>query len=75
MDKKSFFSQMFTPGTMPCTVFGIAIGFVFAILCLTLGVGKTLLIGIFCLCGAFIGGVKDKGAFVRKVLGALHRED
>lgn len=73
MDMKSFLGQMFTPGTMPCTVFGIAVGFVFAVLCLTLGVGKTILIGLFCLIGAFIGGVKDKGAFVRKVLGALHR--
>ena len=26
MDMKSFLSQMFTPGTAPCTVFGIVVG-------------------------------------------------
>ena len=73
MDKKSFFSQMFTPGTMPCTVFGMAVGLFFAVLCLTIGVGKALLIGLFCLVGAFIGGVKDKAGFVRKVILFFHR--
>jgi len=74
MDMKSFVSQMFTPGTVPCTVFGMAVGVVFAVLCLTIGVGKALLIGAFCLVGAFIGGVKDKTAFVKKVAGFFHRE-
>jgi len=74
MDMKSFLSQMFTPGTAPCTVFGIAVGLVFAVLCLTIGVGKALLIGLFCLVGAFIGGVKDKGAFVRKAILFFHRD-
>ena len=75
MDMKTFFSQMFTPGTVPCTIFGMAMGEVFAVLCLTIGVGKALLIGLFCLVGAFVGGVKDKGTFARKVLGIFHRED
>ena len=75
MDKKNFFAQMLTPGTVPCALFGMAVGLLFAVLCLTIGVGKTLLIGLFCLVGAFIGGVKDKGAFARKVLGIFHRED
>ena len=39
------------------------------------GVGKALLIGVFCLVGAFVGGVKDKGAFVRRVAGLFHREN
>jgi len=73
MDKKSFFSQMLIPGTVPCALFGMAIGLVFAVLCLTLGVGKTLLIGLFCLVGAFVGGVKDKAGFVRKVILFFHR--
>jgi len=75
MDMKSFFSQMFTPGTAACTVFGMVMGVVFAVLCLTIGVGKALLIGAFCLVGAFVGGVKDKGAFVKKVAGFFHREN
>ncbi|MBQ4265727.1 MAG: DUF2273 domain-containing protein [Clostridia bacterium] len=64
---------MMTPGTVPCALFGMAIGLVFAVLCLTLGVGKTLLIGLFCLVGAFVGGVKDKAGFVRKVILFFHR--
>lgn len=75
MDMKSFFSQMFTPGTVPCAIFGMAVGAVFAVLCLTIGVGKALLIGVFCLVGAFVGGVKDKGAFVRRIAGFFHHEN
>lgn len=74
MDKKTFFSQMLTPGTLPCTLFGAMIGLVFAILCLTIGIGKTLLIGVFCLIGAFVGGVKDKAGFVRKIVLFFHRD-
>ena len=74
MDMKSFFSQMLTPGTAPCTLFGMALGVVFAVLCLTIGVGKSMLIGGFCLIGAFIGGVKDKKAFVRKTILFFHRD-
>ena len=74
MDMKQFFNQMFTPGTVPCAIFGAALGLVFAVLCMTIGVGKTLLIGIFCLIGAFIGGVKDKAGFVRKVILFFHRD-
>lgn len=75
MDMKSFFSQIFTPGTAPCAIFGVTVGAVFAVLCLTIGVGKALLIGVFCLIGAFVGGVKDKGAFIRKIAGFFHREN
>lgn len=74
MNLKSFMSQMFTPGTAPCTIFGIVVGLVFAVLCLTIGVGKTLLIGLFCLVGAFVGGVRDKGAFIRRVILFFHRD-
>ena len=73
MDMKSFFSQMFTPGTVPCTIFGMAMGVVFAVLCLTIGVGKAVLIGLLCLVGAFVGGVKDKAGFIRKIILFFHR--
>ncbi|MBR5288709.1 MAG: DUF2273 domain-containing protein [Clostridia bacterium] len=75
MDFKNFFSQMLTPGTVPCTLFGAAIGLVFAVLCMTLGVLKALLIGVFCLIGAFIGGVKDKMGFIKKILLFFHKDD
>lgn len=73
MDKKNFFSQIFTPGTVPCVLFGMAVGLLFAVLCLTIGVGKAVLIGLFCLVGAFVGGVKDKAGFIRKVILFFHR--
>ena len=75
MDLRSFFSQMLTPGTGACALFGAVIGLIFAVLCLTIGVGKALLIGIFCLIGAFIGGVKDKKAFERRIVNLYSRED
>ena len=75
MDIKSFFSQMLTPGTVPCTLFGAAIGLVFAVLCMTIGVTKALLIGVFCLIGAFIGGVKDKVGFIKKIILFFHKDD
>ena len=75
MDLKSFFSQMLTPGTGACALFGAVVGLIFAVLCLTIGVGKALLIGIFCLIGAFIGGVKDKAGFVRGIILFFHREE
>ena len=73
MDWKTFTSQMLTPGTRACALFGAGLGLVFAVLCLTIGVGKTLLIGVFCLIGAFIGGVKDKAGFIRKAILFFHR--
>ena len=75
MDKKTFFSQLLTPGTVPCTIFGVAVGLIFALLLLTIGVAKTLIIGLFCLAGAFIGGVKDKAAFVRGIVLFFRHED
>ena len=74
-DVRSFVAQMFTPGTVPCMLFGAALGVVFAVLCLTIGVPKALLIGLFCLVGGFVGGVKDKKAFVRNIFLFFHRDD
>lgn len=75
MDFKTFLSQMLTAGTRACALFGALVGLVFAVLCLTIGVGKALLIGIFCLIGAFIGGVKDKAGFFKKIILFFHRDD
>ncbi len=75
MDFKTFTSQMFTPGTVPCTIFGVLVGLIFAILCLTIGVGKALLIGLFCLVGAFVGGVKNKSAFIRRIILYFHKDE
>ena len=75
MDMRTFISQMFTPGTAPCTLFGAGIGLLFAVLCLTIGPAKTLMIGLFCLVGAFVGGVKDKKGFIRGVVSFFSRDE
>ena len=75
MDWKSFTAQMLTTGTRACALFGAIVGLVFAVLCLTIGAGKALLIGVFCLIGAFIGGVKEKKAFVRRVVSFFSRDE
>ena len=67
MDMRSFFDQILTPGTVPCAIFGAVVGLLFAVLCLMIGVGKTLIIALFCLIGAFIGGCKDKKAVMEKI--------
>lgn len=72
---KKLLSQILTVGTPACALFGAVIGLIFAVLCMTIGVGKALVIGIFCLIGAFIGGVKDKKAFVRSVVLFFHRDE
>ena len=72
---KAFVNQMLTPGTVPCALLGIVMGLVFAVLCLTIGVGKTLLIVLFCLVGAFVGGVKDKQGFIRNIILSLRRDE
>ena len=40
-----------------------------------INVGKALLIGLFCLVGAFVGGVKDKAGFIRRVILFFHRTE
>ena len=71
MDLKTFVSQMLTPGTVPCTLFGAALGLIFAVLCLTVGVGPALLIALFCL----IGAIKDKKKFVENIYLFFHHDE
>lgn len=61
-------------GTWQATLFFVAIGLVVAILLLTIGFWKTMLILACCLLGAFIGGVKDKKGFIRRILSSLGRD-
>ena len=75
MDFKTFLSQMLTAGTRACALFGALVGLIFAVLCLTIGVSKALVIGIVCLIGAFIGGVKDKAGFFKKIILFFQRDD
>lgn len=62
-----FLSQVFTPGTVPCAVACGIVGVLVALLLLWGGIWKTLLIAICVGLFAFLGGVSDKGAFLRKI--------
>ena len=42
---------------------------------LLVGVGPALLIALFCLIGAFIGGVKDKKKFVENIYLFFHHDE
>ena len=78
MVNRSFLNPKKIYKTFACialALFGAVIGLIFAVLCMTIGVGKALGIGIFCLIGAFIGGVKDKTGFVRRIILFFHREE
>lgn len=74
-DVRTVVQQMFTPGTVACTIFCAGLGIIFAILCLTIGVGRAVLIAFFCLLGAFIGGVRDKKEFIRGIVNFFHRNE
>lgn len=73
-DWKTFVKEMFIPGTTSCMIFGAVLGLIFAVLCLTIGVAKALLIGVFCLIGGFFGKVKDKKAFIRNLVNFFHND-
>ena len=60
-----------TVGTPQCAAFCSILVLVFAVLLLTVGFWKMLLLGIFALVGLFIGGVKDKERFLQEKLSAL----
>ena len=74
-DIRATIQQMFTTGTAACALFCAALGVIFAILCLTIGPGPAILIAFFCLLGAFIGGVRDKKAFIRGFVNFFHRDE
>lgn len=53
-----------TRGTSACALFCGLVGVVIAVLLLTIGFWRTLMIAVFFAAGAFIGGVGDKKAFI-----------
>ena len=79
MNRHDGFENVYEPdahaGSVPCTLFGAALGLIFAVLCLTVGVGPALLIALFCLIGAIIGGVKDKKKFVENIYLFFHHDE
>lgn len=59
-----FWKRVFTPGTMECAVACGLVGIIVALMLLIIGVWKTLLICGLVAVGVFIGGVRDKRAFI-----------
>lgn len=69
-----FIKRVFTPGTVECAIACGLLGIIVALLLLWIGVWKTLLIVILVAIGVFIGGVKDKRAFLSKLLGRFDKQ-
>ncbi len=64
---REFLSRCFTKGTAECAALCAVVGAGVALSLITLAIWKTLLIALCVSMGAFIGGVKDKKEFIRKV--------
>lgn len=71
MRDDGFFSKVFTKGTPHCAIACALLGILIALLLLWAGVWRTLLVVVLVALGAFIGGVKDKKAFLRKLVGRI----
>ena len=61
------------PGTPQAAIFYGVIGLIVALLLLLIGFWKTLLVVVCCLAGVFLGSVKDKAGFFRRVMDRLYR--
>lgn len=67
--KKSFGKQLITPGTLPCAIGCVAVAIFTGLLLLWAGIWKTLLVAALVVVGVFVGCVKDKSQFIRKLFG------
>jgi len=56
------------PGTPQAAAFFAGLGLIVALLLLLIGFWKTLLVVVCCLVGCFLGAVKDKGEFFRRLV-------
>ena len=63
--------EMTTWGTPACGAFCGVIGIVVAVLLLTIGFWDTVLVALMCALGVFLGAVKDKSAFCKRVINKL----
>jgi len=74
MREDGFFTKVFTKGTPHCAIACALAGVLVALLLLWAGIWRTLLVLSLVALGAFVGGVKDKKAFVNKIIGRMDRE-
>lgn len=68
-NKDNFSKQLITPGTLPCAIGCVIVAVFTALLLLWAGIWQTLLFAALVAAGVFVGGVKDKGQFIRKLFG------
>lgn len=73
-EDKGFFGRLFIKGTPECAIACGLIGVLVALMLLWAGIWRTLLVASLIAVGVFIGGVKDKRAFFRKLLGRFDRD-
>ncbi len=68
---KHWTKEMFKIGTPECAVFMGVMALVLAVLILTIGFWSTVLVIFLVALGVFIGGVKDKKAFIQGIANRL----
>lgn len=67
----AWISQLVRWGTPACAALCGLGGVLLAVLLLTVGFWKTLFIAILCVLGVFVGGVKEKGKWVKDTINRL----
>ncbi len=72
---RDFIKRVFTPGTIECAIGCALLGVAVALLLMIVGVWPTLLICVLAAIGGFLGGVKDKKAFIRRMFGEKKNEN
>lgn len=64
---KGFFAELWTPGTVPCALACAVLGILAALLLLWGGIWRALLVAALVAVGVFLGGVRDKKAFMLRI--------
>ena len=72
-DFRELIRRLTEPGSPQAALFFAVIGLIVALLLLQIGFWRTLLVAACCLAGCFLGGVKDKPAFIRRVVDRFDR--
>ena len=68
---RSFFENMCKIGTPECAIFSGAVAMALALLYLTVGFWKMVLFFLVVMLGVFIGGVKDKKGWLKRLINRL----
>jgi len=72
-DIREHIRRITDPGTPQAALFYGVLGLIVALLLLLIGFWRTLLVVVCCLAGCFLGGVKDKSGFIRRIADRLYR--